>query len=115
MGSFEVAIQSEPLGMGECGLSLRDNVTTKNCLVVWGDQVGLRTETIRVCMRAHVLPFERLANTPCNCSSSRIRHPFRARPNGSVEIRSGSARRRSHAKRWGERLRKFSVRNTSIV
>jgi bifunctional UDP-N-acetylglucosamine pyrophosphorylase/glucosamine-1-phosphate N-acetyltransferase len=63
-GSFDVAIQSEPRGMGDAVFAARSKVTTKNCLVVWGDQVGLRTETIRVCMRAHALRSNALLTLP---------------------------------------------------
>jgi bifunctional N-acetylglucosamine-1-phosphate-uridyltransferase/glucosamine-1-phosphate-acetyltransferase GlmU-like protein len=40
------AVQFEPLGMADAIEAARPLVETPKCLVVWGDQVGLRPETV---------------------------------------------------------------------
>lgn len=48
-----IVIQPEPTGMADAVLRTRDAVRTPHCLVVWGDQVTLRTDTLRACARLH--------------------------------------------------------------
>jgi bifunctional UDP-N-acetylglucosamine pyrophosphorylase/glucosamine-1-phosphate N-acetyltransferase len=83
-GCFEIAIQSEPRGMGDAVFAARDKVTTRNCLVVWGDQVGLRTETIRACMRAHILRSNALLTLPTVLRSNPYIH-FERDPTGRLK------------------------------
>jgi bifunctional UDP-N-acetylglucosamine pyrophosphorylase/glucosamine-1-phosphate N-acetyltransferase len=83
-GSFDIAIQSEPRGMGDAVFAARDKVTTRNCLVVWGDQVGLRTKTIRACMRAHVLRSNALLTLPTVLRSNPYIH-FERDPSGRLK------------------------------
>ena len=51
--SQRVAVQPEPLGMADavrCGLA---SVETRHTLIVWGDQVALRPESLDFSMRLH--------------------------------------------------------------
>ncbi len=43
---WEIRIQSEPRGMGDAVLQAGPAVRTENCMVIWGDQVALRSETL---------------------------------------------------------------------
>jgi bifunctional UDP-N-acetylglucosamine pyrophosphorylase/glucosamine-1-phosphate N-acetyltransferase len=52
-GRYAIALQPEPRGMADairCGLAL---VETRHTLIVWGDQVALRPESLQFLMRLH--------------------------------------------------------------
>jgi len=51
-GRFEIAIQTEPLGMGHAVASGIDAVKTPGCLIVWGDQVTVSPATLAKCTSA---------------------------------------------------------------
>jgi len=51
--AYEIAIQDTPTGMGDAVLLAEEKVTTLNTIVVWGDQVTLRSHTLRVCASIH--------------------------------------------------------------
>lgn len=51
--SVRLAVQERPLGMADAVWAARPLVRTPGCLVVWGDQAGLRPETLRWCLKAH--------------------------------------------------------------
>jgi bifunctional N-acetylglucosamine-1-phosphate-uridyltransferase/glucosamine-1-phosphate-acetyltransferase GlmU-like protein len=50
---FHVAVQPEPRGMADAVRVAMPWVRTANCIVVWGDQLSLRTNTVDLCMKAH--------------------------------------------------------------
>lgn len=50
---FRVVVQPFPTGMGDAILLSRGEVKTPHALIVWGDQVTLREETVRLSMQAH--------------------------------------------------------------
>lgn len=52
-GRWRLCVQQRPLGMADAVWAARSAVQTPYCLVVWGDQVGLRIETVRRCLQAH--------------------------------------------------------------
>jgi len=51
--ALEIRIQSTPLGMADAVQQGLPAVSTPNTLVVWGDQVTLRPQTIRACAAVH--------------------------------------------------------------
>src|SRR5581483_2854673 len=52
-GRFEIAIQTDPTGMGDAVRLALPHVRTPNVLIVWGDQVALRRSNVEACMRVH--------------------------------------------------------------
>lgn len=48
-----VAIQDEPRGMADAIRRGLEKVATPNTLVIWGDQILLKAETVRRCILAH--------------------------------------------------------------
>ncbi len=48
-----IAIQPEPKGMADAVLCSRPAVKSDHCLVLWGDQILLRKETIAACVSLH--------------------------------------------------------------
>jgi len=63
-GRFEIVVQHEPLGMGHAVLVAREKARTPSSLVVWGDQVGARRETIKLCLAAHTMRVNAAATLP---------------------------------------------------
>ncbi len=55
-GRFHVAVQPEPVGMGDAVLRGLECVRTPLAAVVWGDQVALRRSSIAACQRLHQGP-----------------------------------------------------------
>jgi bifunctional UDP-N-acetylglucosamine pyrophosphorylase/glucosamine-1-phosphate N-acetyltransferase len=51
--SFSVAIQTRPEGMADAVLCAEGDAVSRFSLVVWADQVSLRSETIAQAIRAH--------------------------------------------------------------
>lgn len=63
-GRFRIALQPEPRGMADavrCGL---EAVETPNTVIVWGDQVALRPESLEFAMRVHQGPAHAAATCP---------------------------------------------------
>lgn len=52
-GRYEIVIQKEPTGMADAILLAENFVKTLNAIVVWGDQVTIKTKTIQACANAH--------------------------------------------------------------
>ena len=52
-GRFQIAVQPAPTGMGDAVAIGLENVETENTAIVWGDQAGLRPESVRACFAAH--------------------------------------------------------------
>jgi bifunctional UDP-N-acetylglucosamine pyrophosphorylase/glucosamine-1-phosphate N-acetyltransferase len=52
-GRCTIVEQAAPTGMADAVSLTERAVKTKNSVVIWGDQVTLRAETISVCARAH--------------------------------------------------------------
>lgn len=50
-----ISIQDEPRGMADAIRRGLENVATPNTLVIWGDQILLKAETVRRCILAHRL------------------------------------------------------------
>ena len=53
ISNFRILIQSQPNGMGDAIWQARNIVKTPCTLVVWGDQVCLRKETVLLSMAVH--------------------------------------------------------------
>jgi bifunctional UDP-N-acetylglucosamine pyrophosphorylase / glucosamine-1-phosphate N-acetyltransferase len=56
-GRYQVVVQQEPTGMGDAVELARGAVSTPYLVVVWGDQVALRPESVAACARIHAGPF----------------------------------------------------------
>jgi bifunctional UDP-N-acetylglucosamine pyrophosphorylase/glucosamine-1-phosphate N-acetyltransferase len=52
-GRVVIAVQEEPRGMGDAVLAARELARTRSTLVLWGDQVTLREETLDALMSLH--------------------------------------------------------------
>lgn len=52
-GKYEIVIQHSPTGMGDAVVEALPRVQTAHMAVVWGDQVGLRRQSVETCMRLH--------------------------------------------------------------
>jgi bifunctional N-acetylglucosamine-1-phosphate-uridyltransferase/glucosamine-1-phosphate-acetyltransferase GlmU-like protein len=63
-GRWAATVQNEPAGMGDAVLTAKDAVRTPCSLVVWGDQIGVRSATIRLCMSAQGLRSNAVATCP---------------------------------------------------
>jgi len=50
---YKIAIQETPDGMGDAILISKNHVNTGHSLVIWGDQVGLKKETVKKSIIAH--------------------------------------------------------------
>ncbi len=80
----DVAVQESPTGMLDavaCGLAL---VTSTNVLVVWGDQAGLRPESIRTLLAIHCGPLAPVATLPTLLCEKPYIHLKRGRE-GAIE------------------------------
>ena len=51
--AVQVCIQDQPRGMADAVWAAKPWVSTPYCLVLWGDQIGLRRHTVQACMTAH--------------------------------------------------------------
>ena len=71
-GRCNVVVQREPIGMGHAVLTAREMACTPYSLVIWGDQVGARGDTMRACMIAH----ERRPNALATCATVLRDHPY---------------------------------------
>ena len=47
-------LQESPRGTADAVLKTRGHVHTPQCLVIWGDQIGILPQTIKRCMQAHI-------------------------------------------------------------
>ncbi|MFN8390798.1 MAG: NTP transferase domain-containing protein [Bdellovibrionota bacterium] len=54
-GWVDLCVQETPRGMGDAIACAKDSVRTPSCLVIWGDQVTIRRDTLRACLAAHEL------------------------------------------------------------
>src|ERR1041385_2670368 len=61
---FKIVVQHTPTGMGDAVALALPAVETVHAAIIWGDQVGLRSESIRTCMRLHQGPLNPLATFP---------------------------------------------------
>lgn len=68
----KIAIQQTPNGMGDAVLCAEDFVKTKNCIVIWGDQILIKPKTLESCMRLH----ERKSNSPLTLPTIVKRNPY---------------------------------------
>jgi bifunctional N-acetylglucosamine-1-phosphate-uridyltransferase/glucosamine-1-phosphate-acetyltransferase GlmU-like protein len=50
---YTIALQQSPKGMADAVWAARDQVDTPSTVVVWGDQIGIREQTVHSCMRLH--------------------------------------------------------------
>jgi HAD superfamily hydrolase (TIGR01509 family) len=50
---FEIVVQQTPTGMGDAVALALPSVRTPNVVIVWGDQVSLRRESVEQCLRLH--------------------------------------------------------------
>lgn len=69
---YKIAIQEKPNGMGDAVLKAKEYVLTKFCLIVWGDQAGIKKETIERCMRVH----EHRENALLTCPTIWKKNPY---------------------------------------
>ncbi len=61
---FQVAVQPEPIGMGDAVELGAQKVDTRHSIAVWGDQVALRPLTIETILRLHQGPLEPVVTVP---------------------------------------------------
>ena len=61
---FRIVIQAEPKGMAHAVWQARDSIETPNTVVVWGDQICLRDETISSTLAYHQKTFFPHRNAP---------------------------------------------------
>jgi HAD superfamily hydrolase (TIGR01509 family) len=57
-GRFEVVIQETPTGMGDAVQLALPHATTPQVTIVWGDQVALRYDSVKLCQRLHQGPLQ---------------------------------------------------------
>jgi bifunctional N-acetylglucosamine-1-phosphate-uridyltransferase/glucosamine-1-phosphate-acetyltransferase GlmU-like protein len=63
-GRYKIAIQEQPIGMGDAVEVGARQVTTRHALAVWGDQVALRPLTIEAILRLQEGPLSPVATVP---------------------------------------------------
>jgi len=63
-GRYKIAVQEQPIGMGDAVEVGAEQVTTRHAIAVWGDQVALRPLTIEAILRVHQGPLEPAATMP---------------------------------------------------
>jgi bifunctional UDP-N-acetylglucosamine pyrophosphorylase/glucosamine-1-phosphate N-acetyltransferase len=61
---YEIVIQEAPMGMGDAVERALPAVGTPHCVIVWGDQVALRRESVEACLRLHEGPMHVSATCP---------------------------------------------------
>lgn len=69
---YKIAIQEKPNGMGDAVLKAKDYVHTKYCLIIWGDQVGIKKKTVERSMRVH----EHRRNALLTCPTLWKKNPY---------------------------------------
>ncbi|MBT7608697.1 MAG: glycosyltransferase [Bacteriovoracaceae bacterium] len=52
-GRFEIRIQETPEGMADAILQAKDVIKTKNTFIIWGDQVCIESQTIKIATSLH--------------------------------------------------------------
>ena len=50
---YKIVVQQKPKGMADALLCAKKVIKTKNTLVIWGDQVGIKSQTLIKCMELH--------------------------------------------------------------
>jgi bifunctional N-acetylglucosamine-1-phosphate-uridyltransferase/glucosamine-1-phosphate-acetyltransferase GlmU-like protein len=63
-GRYKIAVQPDPIGMGDAVEIGARQVATRHAIAVWGDQVALRPLTIEAILRLHEGPLEPVATVP---------------------------------------------------
>jgi len=71
-GRYEIAIQEVPRGMGDAVELALAAVGTPRVVIVWGDQVALRRESVEACLRLHEGPM----NASVTCPTVFRRNPY---------------------------------------
>lgn len=69
---YTIAIQEKPNGMGDAVLKAKEHVLTKYCLIIWGDQAGIKKKTIERSIRAH----EHRRNALLTCPTLWKKNPY---------------------------------------
>ena len=69
--------------MGDAVRIRLENVTTENTAIVWGDQAGLRPESVRACLAAHQSSVEAVGTFSYSLERTALYslRPRRSRPN----------------------------------
>lgn len=98
--SCEIVVQDEPLGMADAVLRADGAVATPNSLVVWGDQISIRAETVRLSMDHHEGRSTAVATVPTTMARNPYIH-FERDEAGRL-LRVLQARERSISLDWGE-------------
>jgi len=63
-GRYKIAVQEQPIGMGDAVETGAKQVGTLHAIAVWGDQVALRPNTIEAILRLQQGPLEPVATVP---------------------------------------------------
>jgi bifunctional UDP-N-acetylglucosamine pyrophosphorylase/glucosamine-1-phosphate N-acetyltransferase len=63
-GRYDIVIQEVPRGMGDAVQLALPAVKTPNVVIVWGDQVALRRESVEACLRVHQGPMNPSVTCP---------------------------------------------------
>jgi bifunctional N-acetylglucosamine-1-phosphate-uridyltransferase/glucosamine-1-phosphate-acetyltransferase GlmU-like protein len=63
-GRYKIAVQEQPIGMGDAVEVGARHVATRHAIAVWGDQVALRPLTIEAILRLHQGPLNPAATMP---------------------------------------------------
>jgi len=63
-GRYDIVIQEVPLGMGDAVERALPAVKTRHLVIVWGDQVALRRESVEACLRLHEGPMSASVTCP---------------------------------------------------
>jgi len=82
-GRYRLAVQPTPKGMADAVWQSRTLVKTKNCVVIWGDQVNVSARTIAACVAQHE-GREKAALTFPTVIRSRPYIQFMRNPNGRI-------------------------------
>lgn len=83
-GRWASVVQYEPAGMGHAVLTAKEAVTTPCSLVLWGDQIGVRSHTVRTCMRVHAIRPNAWATCPTVMRERPYIH-FERRSDGTLD------------------------------
>lgn len=63
-GRYEIVIQEVPRGMGDAVERALPAVRTPHLVIVWGDQVALRRQSVEACLRLHEGPMNASVTIP---------------------------------------------------
>jgi bifunctional UDP-N-acetylglucosamine pyrophosphorylase / glucosamine-1-phosphate N-acetyltransferase len=63
-GRYEIVVQEVPRGMGDAVALALPAVATPNVVIVWGDQVALRSSSVDACLRLHDGPLDPAVTCP---------------------------------------------------